>query len=505
MFRLILITFFLSNFIFAQNINLKLIKTETENFPNVVSALQVYDNYDEPIDDLQPKDFKITLSGKYADSIKFTTYKKSGLGIKVVLCIDVSRTMTGKPFESLKNAVKKYIDKLRSTDKLSIFTFGDDVKMVSDFSNDKQYLRELINSIQPDGNYTELYSGLYKAVKKLVDDKEKEGKIVVVISDGKDESKTKTYTDKDVIDIARENGIPVFSIGYTKIDKIYLQSLEKISDNTNGKFYYSPDENELERQYEKMYNQIQNIYLINYVFYDFAGDGNEHTHTITVNKNGNVKSVSNRVIIPSGVMPLKKQEKLISDNENFLIYYIIGGIGLIILVTLLIVLKKKKKEVTPENSKIQADQIDFKVEIPRKEQEFQEGKLEKETSDKTVIESDRTQIAGILDDSGDKTVIIGNELTTARLEFKIGLLAGQTFILNKDVFKIGRKSDNHLIINDKTVSGYHSEIIFDGHGYIIIDKGSTNGTFVNGIRVSQQRLQSGDAKKIGGNEGYFLI
>lgn len=504
--KLFLTMFLVNCFIFAQNVNLKLIKTHTEKFPYVFSALQVYDNYDDPITDLKPENFKITLSGKFADSIKITTYKQSGLGIKIVLCIDVSKTMVGKPFDALKKAVNKYINELRNTDKLAIYTFGDEVKLVTDFSNDKDYLKETINKIQPEGNFTELYSGLYKAVKKLADDKDKEGKIAIVISDGKDESKTKTYSDNDVISLAKENGIPIFSIGYTKIDKIYLQSLEKISDNTNGRYYYSPSEEDLEKQYNKMNNQIQNIYLLNYLFYDFPGDGNEHIHTVTVNKNGSTKSVANKILIPGGTAALKKQEKLISSDGDYLNYYILGGAGLIIIIIVLsiVLLKKKKKEIKEEPD-IQINQSDSQAETPVKDTIGQKSKIMEEDVGKTIFAGDQTQIVGVSDSTGDKTVIIGTESATARLEFKIGYLAGQSFILKKDVFRIGRKQDNHLIIDDKTVSGYHSEIIFDGHGYSIIDKDSTNGTYVNGIRVSQQRLQNGDTIKIGSNEGYFFI
>ncbi len=489
--------------IFSQNVNLKLIKTETERFPYLSSALQVYDNYEEPITDLKPENLKITLSGKYADSVKVTTYKQSGLGIKVVLCIDVSRTMVGKPFEAMKNAVYKYIDELRSGDKLAIYTFGDEVKMMSDFSGDKQYLKDIVEKIKADGNFTELYSGLYKAVKKLADDKEKVGKIVIVISDGKDESKTKTYSDEDVIQLAKENGIPVFSIGYTKVDKIYLQSLEKISENTNGKYYYSPDEDDLDRQYKKMNNQIQNIYLLNYVFYNFAGDGNEHTHTITVNRNGNTKSVSNKLLIPGGISAITKVEKLVDDDSNLLLYYLAGGIGLVGIIIVTIFLVKKKKRKINEELQTPVSVPEFEQEVLKEEPSS--VKIKSDENQRTIVDAEKTKIANISDSKGDRTMILGAETSSAKLDFKIGVIAGQVFDLQQSVFKIGRKQDNHLIIDDKTVSSYHCEIHFDGKQYSILDKGSTNGTFVNGERVNQQILHSGDTIKIGSNEGYFLM
>ena len=42
---------FLSTIVTAQNLNIRLIKTNTENFPYLVSAVQVYDNNEDPIVD----------------------------------------------------------------------------------------------------------------------------------------------------------------------------------------------------------------------------------------------------------------------------------------------------------------------------------------------------------------------------------------------------------------------------------------------------------------------
>lgn len=49
---------------------------------------------------------------------------------------------------------------------------------------------------------------------------------------------------------------------------------------------------------------------------------------------------------------------------------------------------------------------------------------------------------------------------------------------------IGRAPNNQLVLTDTQVSGYHAEIRPEGEGYCIVDLGSTNGTFVNGYRLT---------------------
>ena len=56
---------------------------------------------------------------------------------------------------------------------------------------------------------------------------------------------------------------------------------------------------------------------------------------------------------------------------------------------------------------------------------------------------------------------------------------------------IGRRNTNDLIISDKAVSGNHCELTFvDGKVYIE-DMNSTNGTFIDGERISRKELKNG--------------
>lgn len=68
------------------------------------------------------------------------------------------------------------------------------------------------------------------------------------------------------------------------------------------------------------------------------------------------------------------------------------------------------------------------------------------------------------------------------------------------VVTIGRNPDNNdIVINDAKVSRSHLQIIQDDHGnYSVVDLGSTNGTFVNGTRITDEMvLQPGDQVLIG--------
>jgi len=90
-----------------------------------------------------------------------------------------------------------------------------------------------------------------------------------------------------------------------------------------------------------------------------------------------------------------------------------------------------------------------------------------------------------------------------RLVIRSGPAAGKVYPLETPDISIGRDNTNMIVINDAEVSRRHARMELRGATYVIQDLGSTNGTFVNGSRLSGiQVLNSGDAVSFG--EGVVL-
>jgi DNA-binding NtrC family response regulator len=67
----------------------------------------------------------------------------------------------------------------------------------------------------------------------------------------------------------------------------------------------------------------------------------------------------------------------------------------------------------------------------------------------------------------------------------------QEWTFDKEEIRIGSMDDNDIVLGDDTVSRYHCRIIQDDTSYILIDNASTNGTFVNKVRVREAYLKPG--------------
>ncbi len=72
------------------------------------------------------------------------------------------------------------------------------------------------------------------------------------------------------------------------------------------------------------------------------------------------------------------------------------------------------------------------------------------------------------------------------------------FPLEKPVVNIGRRPDNHLVIEDNRVSRVHAQIRAIKGRYMIFDLDSAGGTFVNDQRVQQSVLYPGDVISLAG-------
>lgn len=91
-----------------------------------------------------------------------------------------------------------------------------------------------------------------------------------------------------------------------------------------------------------------------------------------------------------------------------------------------------------------------------------------------------------------------------RLAYLI-LNGSQYYPINQPVFNLGRRADNHLVIEDPRVSRNHAQIRAAVDRYIIFDLNSTGGTFVNRQRIHQAALNTGDVISLAGVELIFGI
>ena len=78
-----------------------------------------------------------------------------------------------------------------------------------------------------------------------------------------------------------------------------------------------------------------------------------------------------------------------------------------------------------------------------------------------------------------------------------GELSGQRFPVRSKPVTFGRSEDNDIVLTAGLASRVHAELRQEGGGYVLRDRGSSNGTWVNGEPVTERQLMPGDEITIG--------
>jgi len=84
-----------------------------------------------------------------------------------------------------------------------------------------------------------------------------------------------------------------------------------------------------------------------------------------------------------------------------------------------------------------------------------------------------------------------------KLHIQSGVLQGKVFELVEERISLGRALDNVIHLEEATVSHHHAMLLQENGDYKLRDLNSTNGTRVNGLRITEVRLNSGDQIRFG--------
>jgi VWFA-related protein len=167
--------------------------------------VSVLDKRGQPLMGLHGADFRISEEGKRQQVTLFSGERQP---LKIAMALDVSGSMRSK-IRQVERSLRYFIELLEPADQILVVTFNDRVRVVQDFTSDRELLYRVLDQLEPVGG-TALYDAAYEAIQR-VEKGAAETKAVVLVSDGVDTTSSATFN--MLRDLARRAEVPVYSIG----------------------------------------------------------------------------------------------------------------------------------------------------------------------------------------------------------------------------------------------------------------------------------------------------
>ncbi|MCX7835602.1 MAG: VWA domain-containing protein [bacterium] len=497
---------------------------DTTNTDTIVLSVTVLDANGEGVVGLDSSNFQVFLSEKRKMLPKqVINFYQSEKGVAVMVCIDASLTMQGKPLEDSKIAVKEYLDNLRSQDRVAILSFHSKVELVSDFSMNRQYLKKKIDGIVAGGTNTELYYALDEALDHLNQTPNiPERKLVIVISDGRDEG-TGAYNLEQCVQKANRFNVPIYSVGFTKIDEKYLRNLEAISERTKGRYYRAKESSVIREGFNKSLEVLKSQYGLRIFPPKEVRDGRPRMYSIVVLKPNFQGQTTFQHTLPAGTEFGEDKEQP-STSVPLYVWLIGAGVVILLGVAVVFILQSQRKAREREAERIRKEEEAKRQaeEAQRREEELRRQLSEKENASPPSVSSypPQTPLASAQGSpatkaetpfqpappASSKTMVgssIGTNYTSGQLLVTAGVQKGQIFTITRAETTLGRGVHNTIVLQDQTVSTNHAIIRFANGQFQYTDNQSTNGTYINGQRVQFAILRDGDLLRLGQTELQF--
>ncbi|HJX26938.1 MAG TPA: VWA domain-containing protein, partial [Thermoanaerobaculia bacterium] len=237
----------------------------------------VLDRGGHPVEGMEAKDFSVTEDGTKQEIVRFE--KVTDLPIHATVALDVSASMDKSMDQAQAAALQFMQETIRPKDRAAVVLFNDRPTLTTKFTNDLTALAGGLAGVKAERG-TSLYDTIVFSLYYFNGIKGQ--RTVLLLSDGKDEGSRFTY--EDALEYARRAGVTIYTIGLGEdIDK---KKLERISEETGGRFFQVEDASKLSGIYAAIEKELRSQYLIAYQSTNTSGSTEFRSVDLKVSKPG---------------------------------------------------------------------------------------------------------------------------------------------------------------------------------------------------------------------------
>lgn len=191
----------------------------------------------------------------------------------IMLVIDISTSMLELDFatsnrridrlSAVKYVVADFLNK-RTEDRVGLILFGTRAYLQSPLTFDRESVKNILQDTEAGmaGNSTSIGDALGMALKTMKEDKDKQNKVIVLLSDG--ESNDGALSMAEAIDMAEKEGIKIYTIGVgaeasffggllgIRNNELDEKSLQELAQRTKGNYFRATDLSSLKEIYDRI-------------------------------------------------------------------------------------------------------------------------------------------------------------------------------------------------------------------------------------------------------------
>lgn len=441
-------------------------------------------------------------------------FKELNPGVAYTILLDVSLSVKGKGLEYEKAAAAAFISKLSAADQVCLISFGNRVEVLSPFTNNRELLTKKLESLVAESMNTLLFKALDAAFKQnntsAADVPQR--RAIIVLSDGKDEGSGITIEElKDGM------AFPVYTIGYNGKREEYIPELTRIADISGGLYVHLVDIENASAAYGRIREFINSQFVLDLKLCDLDPDLTYRVFELTMTERLIMNARKNVRLISSRTLEERRQACGVQPPPvpKIPLWMIMAGGGLVLLclggaIWLLWRRRKRKQDAERlhalgeveegrESPLVSANGLEElqKTSVPPAEGESLSSNAQGAAAS--------TEMGPGADPESDLArEISGPEISIALLtgtnkgeQMRLKLRAGRIVI--------GRGGLSDLVLDDDQISSEHAILTKEKNVFAIQDNDSTNGVFVNGVRIRTiKRIECGDVIALGGTKFRFI-
>lgn len=443
------------------------------------------------------EEVKCQIGQEYSEEVSVKKILEPEVSVDTYLLIDNSLSIQEKYRDTMKQVAKNIVLAGNDYEQFTIATFDTELHYLAENSASSQSLIECIDQITFQDQETNVFDVLYRLYDKMESDEEDSFKRIIFMSDGV-ETKKSGYTREELLGKAGEEAYPVYVLGCAyQSNETELENMFSISRETNAVYYYLENMESAEQivaGIKESFDYIQ----VQVVIPEAQQDGALKGVKLTFDSAEGEKTASFRYEMPFWDIP-DESESMTNDvlgesdvseeNEEagkdaamnvlhslkstkILIPSIIGAVIGIIIVAAVIATRKKKGK--------------------REGRKYEKTSIKEEHLSTEFLGEDRTEMLD--DDATGMADVLTIRLVDVQRSSQI-----REYSLDSSLI-LGRSSDKAQIVFDyeKSISSQHCEIYRMNDHVYIRDLHSSNGTYVDGIRVGDEvELENGSIIKLG--------